>query len=62
MALNVIGAELTPRLAITSYRWPEVAQMSQIISWLPVNDATFRVKIKCRTNLFSVKEQRLPIF
>jgi hypothetical protein len=52
MAMNAIGAELMQRRVITSYRWPEVAQMSRIILSQRVSDATSAVKTKCRTNLF----------
>ena len=52
MAMSAIGAELTPQRAIMSCPWPEVAQMSQIISWLRVSDATSHVKTRCQTNLF----------
>jgi hypothetical protein len=62
MDMNAIGAELMQRRAITSYLWQEVAQMSRIISWLRVSDATSAVKIRCQMNSFSLNVQRLPIF
>jgi hypothetical protein len=62
MDMNAIGAELMQRRAITSYRLPEVAQMSRIISWLRVRDATSAGKTRCQMNSFSLNAQRLPIF
>jgi len=52
MAMSATGAERMPQHAITSYRWPEVARMSQIISWQLVSDATSHVRTRCRTNSF----------
>lgn len=62
MDMNAIGAELMQRRAITSYRWPEVAQMSRTTLSQPVRDATSAVKTRCQMNSFSLNAQRLPIF